>query len=121
MASFSVKENNDQRGVARGSCTNCDQCDQFLAEKGTAKCGYCLCAPTQHKVDTDPARVVSFQRQSDKNNIEDLVEDDGHNNANGHASSLNDNFLQLNAEGESGKLYNNDIMYDRPRPKFTKL
>ena len=41
----------DRRGVERGVCTNCDQCFEFYADTATILCGYCKCAPTQHKAE----------------------------------------------------------------------
>jgi hypothetical protein len=44
--------NTDPRGVKRGICQsdNCDCSSYEFDEKNGAKCNYCFCPPTKHRV-----------------------------------------------------------------------
>lgn len=39
----------DSRGVWRGRCKACDECDEFTLENGSIRCAYCCHSPVQHQ------------------------------------------------------------------------
>eukprot|EP00112_Aurelia_sp_Birch-Aquarium-sp1_P022125 Seg613.5 transcript_id=Seg613.5/GoldUCD/mRNA.D3Y31 product="hypothetical protein" protein_id=Seg613.5/GoldUCD/D3Y31 len=52
--------NKDCRGKARGKCHSCDDCEEFLSEKGSFLCGYCSCAPAKHELEPAMPSVSSM-------------------------------------------------------------
>lgn len=41
----------DIKGVNRGKCLKCDECDEFI---GKARCDYCDCVATKHERNDEP-------------------------------------------------------------------
>ena len=52
--------NIDCKGVARGKCTECQQCDQFLIKDEDVKCSYCGHPPVSH-VNLEQPTVNEFE------------------------------------------------------------
>ena len=40
--------NLDAQGNPRGSCSNCNDCEEYCKPKEGNNCDYCSCKPTQH-------------------------------------------------------------------------
>ena len=40
----------DKRGVSRGKCTQCNECEEYEADSSSVLCEYCERRPVQHEV-----------------------------------------------------------------------
>lgn len=40
----------DKRGVSRGKCTQCNECEEYETSSSTVLCEYCGHRPVQHEV-----------------------------------------------------------------------
>ncbi|XP_019628632.1 PREDICTED: uncharacterized protein LOC109473192 [Branchiostoma belcheri] len=45
---FYFNDMRDKRGVFRGACLSCTECEDFETDDGKTSCGYCGCPPASH-------------------------------------------------------------------------
>ena len=64
-----MSTNKDCRGKARGKCGGCDDCEEFLSEKGSFLCGYCSCAPAKHALETTIPSTSSVSQDKERKSI----------------------------------------------------
>ena len=59
----------DSRGVYRGRCKTCKECDEFVLESDSIKCAYCGHSPGQHELIQGSQHELIPERNASKRKI----------------------------------------------------